>query len=274
MKRGFLLLGLCTIGFLARMQAAPVTISITDSTFSSGFTGWTCPNGTTCGSTIDTDPYWEYVGSTWTGGPANALHIGAYSSANMGFVFQTDTGYHSTSTNYLLSISYGQWNPYNTYTSPDFSEADGVFAYIGSSTSHLTAVGSWTNVWSTASTYVTNSFGKQFGGFTANATACFTIPSGLPGATGAGDNRNDGVKIAAYDTLEDVIVTSVSIVSSNCSGGVTTNLLTQLYMDGAWVDVSNTDPLSSAPEPKTLGIMALACAAIVATYLKFRPAQR
>jgi len=228
---------ICLIAATAPIRIARAA-SITNGDFSAGdFTGWTCPGGD-C-SVLNDDPYWMRVDNTHPApGEAYSAHIGAWDVNNPGYIEQNNLGTTATTT-YKLTFSYGEFNNFEPYDAdPSMPQTNGIDVY-------------WDDekVYSASDFFLDTTTTHAGDGF-------FTAVS--VNVTSASVANADDLKIYAHDTLQDVILTDISIAEGS-TGALAPITMTRQVIDGQWADTQ----VASAPEPGTSGCLAIACGVLL-----------
>jgi hypothetical protein len=255
-------IGFVVVVLTVQLQAASSTPSIPGGTFADLST-WTCPNpagGTgNCstlaggnGTGLDVEPYWMQLSTALnmtTGDGTSALRIGAWNSANPGFISESATGIDKN-INYKISLSWGEYDIYAGYTSPDFAAGNGVNVLWNGAN-----VASWTNDLNTTN--------APQGTVTAWTT--HTIVVGGP--TSGPNGTSIPIEFTAYDRLEDVILDNLTIAITTDTVGSTSQFVQFQLGDGTLVDEV---PLDSTPEPGTFGLMGIVSIVLFAATKKAR----
>lgn len=232
MKYASLLSVFSTLIFMAPAQGASIVTNGSFSTGSGSFSGWSCIIATCTNALLNVDPYWTHV----TNAPAKDFtywaHLGDWNSSVPTYIDQNVS--LNKGAGYTLTFYYGQYFDWNSYTSTDFAESNNITATLGGTTEY------------TASNFIIP--GSSLTSGTYLIETAVTVGYTAPGTGGGSESEN--LKFSAYDTLQDVILSGISITSGLPPAGVQQAVTTE-YFDGE--QVNNT------PEPATFGFMAASC---------------
>jgi hypothetical protein len=251
---------ICLATVLSAVAAQAQTVS--NGTFSQGsnasWNNWSCPTASCSNPNDDISPYWMQVANPGTGS-GHWLYFGdsntdAVSSAISGaaYIDQSVSGF-TGGLGYTLKFTYGEVYNYSYYTSPDFNELDGIYAYAGGSVASPGTT-SPSPVYSANNFYVSNPPAGTPGTYIVETavTAGFTAPG-----TGS---ESLLLEFAGYDTLQNVFLTGITIATGLPAAGPLA-VTTEYFIPDA------------TPEPATFGFMAISCILLLAAIRKTRSAR-
>jgi hypothetical protein len=254
------------------LQAATVSIANADfsGAASHNFSSWECPVDTSnCSSSNDStslnkDPYWMRVNNNYHPDGINySAHFGA-AFPDTDWMYQTITGLTAGSV-YTIGFTYGEVNAYNSYA-PALQA--GEFDMYWTTTS---------NAWTEASGPPTPVLSEPISEWATTATTANsgTFVTGSEHVTATNSSMILG--FGGYDYLQDLAVTNltISLCTGSCNAG-SLLLTSQNFVENEWVGNSTILEETgdfATPEPRTLGLMAVSLAILLAAAKRMRSAR-